>query len=92
MGSQCAGRAGRARRTAGNYSGIGANASVGLGFGGNFLVGGSANPYALQPISVQGQTALNVAAGVASLELEPVQLAPAGYHRGYHHHRRHHHG
>jgi hypothetical protein len=77
---------------AGNYSGIGANASVGLGFGGNFLVGGAANSYALQPISVQGQTGLNVAAGVASLELEPVQLAPGGRHRTYHHHRHHHHG
>jgi hypothetical protein len=77
---------------AGNYSGIGANASVGLGFGGNFLVGGPANSYALQPLSVQGQTGLNVAAGVASLELEPAQLAPRGHHRTYHHHRHHHHG
>jgi hypothetical protein len=75
---------------AGNYSGIGANASVGLGFGGNFLVGGPENSYALQPISVQGQTGLNVAAGVASIDLEPVQLAPAGHHRIYHHHSHHH--
>jgi hypothetical protein len=74
---------------AGNYSGIGANASVGLGFGGNFLVGGPENSYALQPISVQGQTGLNVAAGVASIDLEPVQFAPAGHHRTYHHHRHH---
>jgi Protein of unknown function (DUF992) len=57
---------------AGNYGGVGANASVGIGGGGNFLVGGPANAYALQPISVQGQTGLNVAAGVAGLELEPV--------------------
>src|SRR5213078_111278 len=28
---------------AGNYGGVGANASVGVGFGGNFLVGGPAN-------------------------------------------------
>ena len=48
---------------AGNYGGVGANASVGVGFGGNFLVGGPENSYALQPISVQGQTGLNVAAG-----------------------------
>ena len=59
---------------AGNYGGIGANASVGIGGGGNFLVGGPANAYALQPISLQGQTGLNVAAGVASIELEPVRL------------------
>jgi hypothetical protein len=42
---------------------------------------------------VQGQTGLNVAAGVASIELEPVQLAPTGHHRTYYHrHRHHHHG
>jgi hypothetical protein len=57
---------------AGSYGGVGANASVGIGGGGNFLVGGPANAYALQPISVQGQTGLNVAAGVAGLELESV--------------------
>jgi uncharacterized protein DUF992 len=74
---------------AGNYGGVGANASVGVGFGGNFLVGGPADSYALQPISVQGQTGLNVAAGVAGLELEPVQFAHGGPRR--HHHRHHHH-
>ena len=63
---------------AGNYGGVGANASVGVGFGGNFLVGGPENPYALQPISVQGQTGLNVAAGIAGLELQPVDSARAG--------------
>ena len=57
---------------AGTYGGVGANASVGVGGGGNFLVGGPANAYALQPISLQGQTGLNVAAGIAGLELEPV--------------------
>jgi hypothetical protein len=72
---------------AGNYGGLGANASVGVGFGGNFLVGGPQNAYALQPISVQGQTGLNVAAGVAGIELQPVQV---GYH-GHHHHWHHHH-
>jgi hypothetical protein len=72
---------------AGNYGGVGANASVGLGGGGNFLVGGPANSYALQPISVQGQTGLNVAAGVADIELEPYRGGP---HRYYHH--RHHRG
>ena len=30
---------------AGSYGGVGANASVGVGFGGNLLVGGSANAY-----------------------------------------------
>ena len=31
---------------AGSYGGVGANASVGVGFGGNFLVGGPGNAYA----------------------------------------------
>src|SRR5437868_9073520 len=70
---------------AGNYGGVGANASVGVGFGGNFLVGGPANAYALQPISVQGQTGLNVAAGIADIQLQPYQPAARGarYHRGH---------
>ena len=74
---------------AGNYGGVGANASVGVGFGGNFLVGGPENSYALQPISVQGQTGLNVAAGVAGIELEPVRFAHGGYRRHTHRHRHH---
>jgi len=57
---------------AGTYGGVAANASFGVGGGGNFLVGGAGNAYALQPISVQGQTGLNVAAGVAGIELEPI--------------------
>jgi len=81
------GRVGRGD-LAGNYGGVGANASVGVGGGGNFLVGGPQNSYALQPISLQGQTGLNVTAGVASLELEPVRFA---YHR-HHTRHRHHHG
>ena len=75
---------------AGNYGGVGANASVGVGGGGNFLVGGPANSYALQPISVQGQTGLNVAAGIADLELTPVALGRGGHHVRHRHHRRHH--
>jgi hypothetical protein len=71
---------------AGNYGGVGANASVGIGGGGNFLVGGPANSYALQPISVQGQTGLNVAAGVAGLELQPVHFGGGRRHYRHRHH------
>jgi Protein of unknown function (DUF992) len=71
---------------AGNYGGIGANASVGVGFGGNFLVGGPQNAYSLQPISVQGQTGLNVAAGIAGIELQPVALVRGHHYHGHHHH------
>ena len=70
---------------AGSYGGVGANASIGIGGGGNFLVGGPANAYALQPVSLQGQTGLNVAAGIAGLELQPVEFGPRR-----HQHRRHH--
>jgi hypothetical protein len=67
---------------AGSYGGVGANASIGVGGGGNFLVGGPANAYALQPISLQGQTGLNVAAGIAGLELQPFNgYAPRRHHR-----------
>ena len=56
---------------AGSYGGVGANASIGVGGGGNFLVGGPANAYALQPLSVQGQVGVAIAAGLESLELRP---------------------
>jgi len=55
----------------GDYAGAQGSASIGVGVGGNVLVGGSANSIALQPLSVQGQVGLNVAAGLASLELRP---------------------
>jgi hypothetical protein len=74
---------------AGNYGGVGANASVGIGGGGNFLVGGPENAYALQPVSLQGQTGLNVAAGIADIELQPVRFAHGGSRRYSHRHRHH---
>jgi hypothetical protein len=55
----------------GNYAGAQGSASIGVGLGGNVLVGGSDNSIALQPLSVQGQVGLNVAAGLQSLELRP---------------------
>ena len=73
----------------GSYGGVGANASVGVGFGGNFLVGGPANAYALQPISVQGQTGFNVAAGIAGIDLQPVAYGHPHWHHHHHHHHRH---
>lgn len=54
---------------AGNYLGAAAQATVVGGLGANVLVGGFRKTINLQPISVQGQTGLNVAAGVASLTL-----------------------
>ena len=56
---------------AGRYYGVSADASVGIGGGANVLAGGSGNTISLQPVSVQGQTGLNAAAGVAEVELHP---------------------
>jgi len=58
---------------AGTYSGAQAEATVGAGVGANVLVGGSNRSVALQPLSVQGQVGLNVAAGIGSLELHYAQ-------------------
>ena len=55
----------------GTYGGAAASATVGVGVGANALIGGSSNTIALQPVSVQGQTGLSIAAGVAGLELRP---------------------
>jgi hypothetical protein len=55
----------------GDYAGAQGSATIGVGLGGNVLVGGSANSIALQPLSLQGQVGLNVAAGLESLELRP---------------------
>jgi hypothetical protein len=55
----------------GNYVGAQGSATLGVGVGGNVLVGGSANSIALQPLSLQGQVGLSIAAGLESLELRP---------------------
>jgi hypothetical protein len=55
----------------GNYVGAQGSATIGVGAGGNVLIGGSANSIALQPLSVQGSVGLSVAAGLESLELRP---------------------
>lgn len=55
----------------GDYAGAQGSAAVGVGLGGNVLIGGSANSIALQPLSVQGQVGLAVSAGLESLELRP---------------------
>jgi hypothetical protein len=60
-----------ARSLVGGYGGVSAEATVGVGVGANALIGGSAKSIVLQPLSVQAQQGLNIAAGVASLELRP---------------------
>jgi hypothetical protein len=58
---------------AGEYVGPAANASVGIGAGANVLIGGSNRTVSLQPLSLQGQTGLNAAVTVASLQLHAVK-------------------
>jgi hypothetical protein len=57
------------RSLVGSYGGVSAEATVGVGVGANALVGGSSKSIVLQPVSVQSQQGLNIAAGVAALQL-----------------------
>lgn len=53
----------------GHYAGATASVSVGVGAGANVLLGGFKKSIALQPISIEGQNGLNVAAGIGALSL-----------------------
>jgi hypothetical protein len=59
---------------AGSYGGIGAQATVGAGVGANMLIGGTGRAFSLQPLSVEGQTGINIAGGITTVTLQP---APA---------------
>ena len=59
----------RRHALAGTYIGASAEATVGLGLGANWLVGGFDRSYALQPLSVQGQIGLNYSIAAAGLTL-----------------------
>jgi Protein of unknown function (DUF992) len=54
----------------GGYFGATAGGSAGAGVGANVLIGGSAHTLSLQPISIEGDTGLNVAAGIAAITLK----------------------
>jgi hypothetical protein len=58
---------------AGDYGGVSAAVALGLGVGANALLGGSNNSIALQPLSVEGMTGLNVAGGIGVLTLVHAQ-------------------
>ena len=47
----------------GTYVGAGAEATAGVGAGANVLIGGFENSISLQPLNIQIQTGLNIAAG-----------------------------
>ena len=67
----------------GAYGGVSAGATVGVGGDANVLVGGLNNSFALQPLSLQGQTGLNVVATVTGMQLQPA--GPARHHRHHKH-------
>ena len=54
---------------AGTYIGASADVAVGVGLGANALVGGSRRSIALQPLSIEANTGVNLAAGVSRLRL-----------------------
>lgn len=53
----------------GTYVGATGSATVGVGAGANVLVGGSNRTISLQPVSIEGNTGLNIAAGIGSITL-----------------------
>jgi Protein of unknown function (DUF992) len=57
---------------AGEYVGASGDIGLGLGAGANVLVGGSARTLALQPVSLEGSVAVDVALGVSALKLRAV--------------------
>lgn len=62
----------RAGALEGDYAGATANATIGIGLGANVLIGGLDKSIALQPVSVSGNTGLNIAAGVGVISLKHV--------------------
>jgi Protein of unknown function (DUF992) len=58
---------------AGSYVGVDAEATVGAGVGAKVMIGGNNRTIELQPLSLQGQAGLNVAAGVAGIDLRWVR-------------------
>lgn len=61
---------------AGHYGGATASVALGVGAGANVLVGGFKKSIALQPVSIEGQNGLNVAAGIAQLSLKLDETKP----------------
>jgi hypothetical protein len=57
---------------AGNYLGVDADAALGLGVGANAIVGGTGKGFILQPLSVEGEIGVNIAAGIRTVSLEAV--------------------
>ena len=63
----------------GDYAGATAALTVGGGVGAHVLLGGFDKSIALQPVSVEGNTGLDVAAGVGEMSLRRAEPIPARY-------------
>jgi hypothetical protein len=57
----------------GDYAGATAGATIGVGLGAHVLIGGLDKSIALQPLSIEGNTGLNVAAGIGAISLKSVE-------------------
>jgi hypothetical protein len=57
----------------GSYKGVSAEATFGVGLGANVMTGGSENTLALQPLSLNTQTGINLAIGVGEINLTRVE-------------------
>ncbi len=55
---------------AGDYGGVTAGVSASVGASANVLIGGSTKSISLQPVSVEGDKGINVAAGIAAISLK----------------------
>jgi hypothetical protein len=54
---------------AGDYGGVTAGATTGVGGNANLLIGGSTRSISLQPLSIEGDKGFNLAAGIAAISL-----------------------
>jgi hypothetical protein len=63
----------------GGYAGATASATIGGGVGAHVLLGGFDKSIALQPVSVEGNTGLDVAAGIGAMSLQRAEPAQASY-------------
>lgn len=59
----------------GDYGGATASATVGAGVGANVLIGGLDKSITLQPVSVEGNTGLNISGGIGEMKLREADTA-----------------
>lgn len=69
----------------GDYAGATASATIGVGLGAHVLIGGLDKSIALQPLSIEGNTGLNVAAGIGAISLKWVEGSANDMMMGGHH-------